>query len=43
VLGDEHELATWAIRGFSHIQHPIAMGDQAGFHLVAAAEPEDRV
>jgi hypothetical protein len=42
-LGDEHELATWAIRGFSHIQHSIAMGDQARFHLVAAAEPEGRV
>ncbi len=28
-LGDEHELATWAIWGFSHIQRSIAVGDQA--------------
>ena len=28
-LGDEHELTTWAIRGFSHIQHAVALGDQA--------------
>lgn len=28
-LGDEHEFAARAIRGFPHIQHPVAMGDQA--------------
>jgi hypothetical protein len=28
-LGNEHEFAARAIRGLSHIQHPVAMGGQA--------------
>src|SRR5256885_16194699 len=42
-LGDEHELATWAVGGFSHIEHSVAVCGQARFHLIAAAEPQGRV
>ena len=42
-LGDEHELAAWAVRRFPHIQHPVARGDQACFQFVAAAEPQGRL
>src|SRR5271155_5984283 len=42
-LGDEHELAARAIRSVPHLQHPVAPGGQARFHLVAPAEPQRRV
>ena len=42
-LGNEHEFAARAIWGLPHIQHPVAMDDQARLHLVAAAESESRI